>query len=362
MFSLNNKISLRQIQALLILDVFGTGVILLPRIVAEYGEQNGWMCLILGLLFALVFIYLMCSVAEKFPDHTFVEYSSKILSKPVGVILTLVFVIKILLTTALELRLFGEIVAVSLLPRTPYWIVAVIMLAVAAYGASKGYETRARLGELLIVVILLPLALVFVLAATQVDYSNLLPVGISDAKNFVLGGYRAAFAFTGFEFCLLIYPYVSRPKAAKKAVMNAALITGGFMLIITLITLARFGPWEIQSRMWPVLEMMDTIDLPGSFFERQGALVMSFWIVSIFAIVNAGLFFVSVQLKDVTRRGPHFLYVCLGAVLIFALSVIPEDVPGTLAFLNIVYFTLGISFFLAVPLLLYVVMKVRGIR
>ena len=45
----NDKISVRQLQVLLILDIFGTGVIVMPRIAASIAGENGWLVAIFAM-------------------------------------------------------------------------------------------------------------------------------------------------------------------------------------------------------------------------------------------------------------------------------------------------------------------------
>ncbi len=362
MFSENNRISNRQLQALLILDVFGTGIAALPSITARFALQNGWICVIVGTFIALIFILLMNVIASRYAHLTFPEYTAKIIGKPLAVVLSGVFVFKIIVTTALELRFFGEIVRQALLFDTPFFVICAALLLIAGFTASKGYETRARLAELLIVAMLVPLLLVFAVSATQADYSNLLPIGHVSMDGLFAGGYQTAFAFTGFEFTLLAYPYLRNPKATTKRVMQAGAATGIFMAIITAITIARFGGASTARLIWPVIDMMDTINLPGSVLERQGALVMSFWIISVFSIVSAGLFFSSLLLRDITRRGKHTLYIVIVMGLIFIATTLPRNVAMAFEWLWLINSTLGLFYLLILPALLLLISSLRGHR
>ncbi len=359
MLSLNSKISTRQLQILLILDVFGTGVMVLPRRVSEFAGQDGWILIILATVIAAVYMYVITSLGEMFPKDTFVSYTSKIVSKPIGVLISVFFVIKILVSSALELRIFTEIVKQVMLFHTPSWVISFGMLAIGGFAAAKGYETRARIAEILVFVIFVPLVIVFCIAATDVDFSNLKPFFVANPSNVVVGGFFTAFAFSGIEFCLLAFPYLQRPNSVKKATTHAVMVIGVLMLLITIITIARFGPVDIAHQIWPVLEMMDTINLPGSFIERQDALILSFWIVSIFAIINACLFFASMLMKDIVKKGDSAIYIVLFIPIVYGISRIPESVTDTYTMINTVYMTFGFAYIFVIPLLLLIIGKLR---
>jgi spore germination protein len=359
MLLFNDKVSIRQLQVLLILDIFGTGVTALPRVVSVFAGQNGWLCVIIATAMAAVCAYLITAVAQRFPGKTFFAYTSALLTRPVGVLLTLAFVIKMALMSAYELRFFGEIVRQTLLEKTPFGIICAGMLLLAAYAASKGYETRARIAEILIFIVFLPLIFVAAIVSSDVDFSNLLPVMTAPTENILSGAGAAFFAFSGLEFCLLCYPYLNRPKTARKSVIRTVLLIGALMTVITVVSIARFGPAELRRTLWPVIAMMDATTLPGSFLERQGAMIMSFWIVSVFAFVNAGLFFSSLLLKDVCGKGNHSTYILILIPVIFGLSLIPENIVQLLGQFAAVNQALNAVFVFLIPLILLIAAKLR---
>jgi spore germination protein len=359
MLPINNKISIRQLQILLILESFGVGIVILPRRVVEFADQDGWIVIILATLLAMIYAFIITSVGKIFPQDSFKTYSSKILSKPIGTLLTIGFILKILLTTALELRFFGEILQQTILPKTPFSLVCFIMLCLCGFAASKGFETRARIGEILIFLIFIPLAIVFFIAIFDIDFTNIMPIMVTSPSSLLRGAVLTGLSFTGLEFCLLIYPYANNPKNVRKGIVTATSLIGMFMLIITLITIAKFGPSDLKMQLWPVFEMMDLINLPGSFIERQGALIVSFWIISIFAIVNAGLFFSSLLLKDIAKVGKHSYYIIFCVIVVFFIALLPKNTNDILKLMDIVFITFGVAYAFFIPLILLIVAKVR---
>ena len=348
MRALNDKISNRQLQILLVLDILGTGVTALPRTAAESAGRDGWVSVLLASLAAAIVVWLAATLAQRFPSMSFPDYAAAILPKPFAAALSAVLIVKLVGTCALELRIFGEIVRHTMLPETPFPAVCALMLLLSAYAAGKGYETRARVGEILIYLAALPLVFVFALAARETDFTNLMPVLDTPLTGILAGAGQSVFAFTGMELVLLAYPYLANPKQARGAAVGAILLTGGLMAAVTVITLARFTAAGAMASPWPVLDMMDTVDLSGSFIERQEALMMTFWIVSLFAVVNAGLFFSSLLLRDAVKRGKHYQYVLALLPVIFALSLMPSGMAQTYALLRLLNRTLGTALYAGV--------------
>jgi len=359
----NDKISVRQLQVLLILDIFGTGVIVMPRIAAGIAGENGWLVAIFAMLATVVFAYVAASVGRKFPGVTFVDYTRRLLGNALGLLVILGLVAKIMFSISMEMRFFIEIVRETMLYQTPYFVIFSCMIAVSAYTAGKGIEVRARLCEILVMLVLLPFALVMLMAALDADYSNLLPVMRGPrVTDMAIGGLLIGSTYKGIEFLMLIHPYVDKPRQVRRAAVSAVAFVGVIVTLATVVTIAKFGAAGLTRQRWPFLEIMDTINFPGSFIERQDALMMSIWIISVFAILSAGLFFTAVILKDLLKVGQRFHYVMAAVPVVLVISVLPGNIITLGGRLDMVFAGLGLLYMLIVPLLLLAAAKVRKVE
>ena len=349
MFSSNNKISIRQFQTLLIIEIFGTGVIFLPRRAAFLAGQDGWIALLIATLVMAGVAFLMTSAVRAYPSESFTDLLSKLLSRPVAMILSVLLALQFWAVTAVELHIFGEVASRTLLRETPPALICGSMLLLGAYAASKGYETRARIGQIIFPVIFIPMILMFIFAGLRADWSNLKPVLETPPDKLGRSAFVLGSSFTGLEFTLLAFPYLNHRKKMPGAAAKAALAVGAFMIAVTAVTLASFGAKDTARQVWPVIQLMDMIYFPGSFIERMDVLVMSFWVLSVFAITNAGFFFSSIVLRDVFRRGKHLTYLLIGAPVIFAASVIPFDAAAVYRLTDWMFMTLGMLFMVVVP-------------
>lgn len=361
MFSNNNLISLRQLKLLLILDIFGMGITILPRKLAEYGGQNGWLIMVLSLCLAIICLFIINGLASIFPNDSFYDYTSKIIGKPLGILISLGFILKILISVSFEIRIFSEILKELMLFNTPSWIISFCMLALGGYMASKGYEARGRIAEILIFIVFIPLAFVLFITLFDVDFSNLKPfLKEMENKEMIKGSIYTLFYFSGLEFILLVYPYVKEKQEIRKVTFRGLIFVGIIMILLSLITIAKFGKYNLIHQMWPVLEMMDTVDLPGSFVERQEAFTMTFWIISIFMIVNAGVFFSSLIFKDTIKKGTHTMYICVCLPIIYIIALLPKNINQVYDLMDIFYKIFGLVYLFIIPLILLILAKIRG--
>ncbi len=359
MFSSNNKVSIRQFQILLMLDIFGMGITFLPKKMSEFAGQNGWICIIVGIIFACICAWISASLAERFPSDNFVTYTGKIVTKPVAILITVGFILKIIISLSMELRIFSEIVKQTILFNTPSHIISLCMIFIGAYGSLKGYDARGKIGEILIFLILVALFIILGFISTNVDYTNLLPFFDTNSKDIFTGSFFALFMFSGIEFILLAYPYLKNYKRAKKESIKAIVFIGIIMTFITIITISKFGIYDIKNQVWPVLELMNTVDLPGAFLERQDAIVMSFWIMSIFIIINSGLFFSTLLTKNIFIKGKNIFYILGISLIVFFISLIPENINEIIELTDKIYIYFGFIYILIIPLLLLIIAKIR---
>ena len=372
MLAANGKITMRQLQILIVLGAMGTGMIILPRRVAEFAGQDGWI-IVVGLAVLAVLIGLLISTAisaatKAKPEAGFIEFTGFLLTRPVAYVCGIVLWLKLVLSAGLELRVFMQMTQAVMLPQTPMAAVSVVMLLVCAYAAAKGMETRARVAEVLFAVMALPFVFLVGLAFFDTNFANwrtaiafpvrMQPMLVTPPRDLLQGTLRFGFIFAGLECLLLVSPFLKKNKHMGRHVAGALGFAGGIILLITGLTIAKFGR-GIVDQPWPVLRMMDMLNIPGSFIERQEALMFSFWIITAFAIGNMMLFFGGLLVKDMFRPKAKYLGVIATAVAVFAVSIFPwGDIYGVLDFM---YLTVGAFFLVVLPVFLLIAAKLHRI-
>lgn len=359
MFSSNERISIRQLQILLILTLFSSVSLILPRITTEHAKQNGWLLVVGATCLTILYGYIITTLGKLFPDKTIVEYSSEILSKPIGLLLCFALVIKLIVFVSLHIRIFGELVKQTLLKDTPIEVIMIVMLFAVVYLTRKGYEARARIGELIIFLALIPIIFVLIFALPDMRLHNLAPLFTLEYKDFFLGSLWLSVMMTGIELLYIAIPYLRTKKHVTKAVIQSVIFVGVLNLIIDVMIIGVFGPNETSKNIWPVMTIMQVIELPGAFIARQDALMMSFWILITFALINCYIFFISILLSRIfkTKKANWVNLVILP--FIYVISLIPNNVPQTFEVFKMMTKYTGIIFVLPVPLLLLTVAKIR---
>lgn len=194
------------------------------------------------------------------------------------------------------------------------------------------------------------------LAIFTADYSNLRPIMIHDSSELLQGAWDTILSFQGLEFLFLVFPYLQRPKQAKKGMLQAGIIIAFFMTLITLLTIAVFGQYSVVNKLFPVLQMMDSLQMPGSFLDRQDIFMLWFWVASIFASVSAALFFSTILLERVQKNHkiPARKWIFIIMIIVYAVAVLPQDIASTYDYMKVLKQYGGVFYILILPVLLLI--------
>jgi len=230
---------------------------------------------------------------------------------------------------------------------------------VCAYAAAKGMETRARVAEVLLGVMALPFIFLIGLAFFDTNFANLQPVFITPPQDLARGILRLGFIFTGLECLLLTSPFIRKGKKMGRHVATALAFAGGIFLLITLLTMAKFGR-DVTTQQWPVIRMMDMLNIPGSFIERQEVLMFSFWIITAFTIASAFVFFGGLLVKDIFQTNIKHMGMLVTMAAVFAVSVFPwGEAERVYQALDFMYMTSGVFFMVILPIVLLIAAKFK---
>ncbi len=323
--------------------------------------QDGWLIPFLALGLGYVFVFVITNLSQRFPNKTIVEFAPKIVTKPIGLTLVIIFGIKILITTALELRLLCEIIRQVLLPKTPTGVIMLAMLFTVAYLVAAGIEPYARMGEILVFVVFIPIAIVFAFVVAKADYKQLLPIFQSDKIDIVKASYLASLTFMPLEFMLLFTAFMREPEKARKSCKWAIVVIFLIETATIMLTYVSIGVLETKRNFWPVLTVVQNIQFPGAFIENQEIAMISCWILSIFIYISAGLYSVSLIGGRVFKLKKDNLFILPFIPIIYIIAMLPSSFGQVYEWNNIFRNYFGAVFLFPIPLILLIIAKFKKV-
>lgn len=302
------RISPRQFQRMIMIELFSTTSLILPALVVRFSGKNGLAPLLAGSGLALLLALFYLWISEKWETG----YSREIVLQ-YGVwgssIYMLLYCLRFFIHGLLLMTIFTALIREVLLPeQSTGWILFPLLL-LTFYSTGKNLSSRARTLEFLFYYIFAPLLLVVILALFQVEYKTLPSMlwgGKEGMGQTPFASYGVLLTYTALEFILFLGP-VSGKRTQERGIRlgKACLFVVLLNFAIYIVTVGMFGTVRTGEKLWSALYIMQNVRIPGHFVERLDILFLVFWIFSIFALFSGYLFYsesIVRQWKGLFRR------------------------------------------------------------
>ncbi len=355
----NDTVSPYQIAMLIIMSVISVGVFSIAADAADAAGQDGWLAVVFAGVLNIAAVIILVRLNARFPGKTFVEYSQIILGTIIGKVLTCLFAVYLLLIIAFVTRSFTEVVKMFLLFRTPTEVIMLSLILVCTYIVRGGVECIARINELLFPLLFIPFIVILLFGFPNMDFSNLLPVMQTPPEKFLTAVPTLAFSFGGIELALFYIGFMREPKKAMKPAIIAVAFLIVFVTAITAFCIATFGSKATILFIWPLLNYIRSISLPGLFVERLDGVILSLWVLTVFTTIVSSYFIVSYSISKVAGTKEQKQYVLPLAIVIYYLALQPDSLAELFEWGSAI-FPYAIAFFLYIlPIALLLVAKLR---
>lgn len=265
-----NALSLRQMMVLLAAALLAPATDLLPALTAQKAGSAGWLAALGALPLLLAALWAAGGICRD-------GGLCGTLGRVSGSILTIIYMIWILLTLALSLRLSGARLA-EVYGEGPAFLCAAALLAVAVWMGLGKTSAFARAAEIFYLALAVALAGVLLLAAFKIEGSNFL---LSGSETAALPGCSAATAgllLNVFPVAALGSKVTVRSHNGRRAVWWAV----SFCVAITLLlgaVIGCLGPRLTARLSAPFFIMVQGLGVKGAF-QRTEALFAALWTLS----------------------------------------------------------------------------------
>lgn len=313
MFSHNQKISARQMKAILILDGLAKLCLLLPICLAGRSLGTMVICLAAGFLFWFWFARFLESVLKEGQDF-FCLFTERV-GIIGGWIVYLAGFFYFLSHTAVCMNLCAELAQTYLLPQVPLPVLTLLPLAAGWYLSISSVEVQGRLGELTVPVLLGLFLLMEGLASAgmnlgtgeQLTFAGMnLETGeqlASSGMNLVAGeplpwrddklasGIYEVFAVMGGMFLPVLFPCLQKQEKQGHLLCRAAcwtLIPAG---ILVFITAGSFGTRGMLDFEFPTVRVMSNVTAVGGFLQRWDVFFLLLILFSLTFSVGSGFWY-----------------------------------------------------------------------
>ena len=141
--------------------------------------------------------------------------------------------------------------------------------------------------------------------------------------------------FGGAQSLFILLPETEGENRSKKAIC-AVMMALAAVVAFTYTAVSKFGLGDTADRVFPALNIMDTVNLEAFLGDRQDVLMLRMWFFAVFAAVGFEILLFG---KGLAKDGGSALLICAGAAA-FALSLIFDGASSAVAG---IYLTGGVS-------------------
>lgn len=366
MFSNNNRISLRQLKRLIILDMFSISCILIVPVATRFGNTDGIFLIlisaIIAFLYGLFMIYIFHHIGEDFFD-----YAKKCVGKIGSFVIAVFYILKLLYSLIILSSYFSTIIQRTLLVDTSHKIILAAIIFIGAYEGYLGMEERGRIAELLFWIVLIPFSIFLFQGLFKIDITNLTPLLVSDSQHIFKGSYGVFCIYAVIELLIFTLPYVrkgeiselpaTQRKRERKSFTSAILITCIFQILLFIVTVGTLGVDESKQTLWSTVISMGIVDLPGNVVRRQDAFLIGFWIFSAFVLLGTLIFYLSYTVKKAFNGKKHFHYIVPLSIFAFLGAAACIDLEANFTYYGRYMQYIGIPQSILIPIILILINK-----
>lgn len=358
----DDKITEREIMFAIPSIVVGVGILSLPKdLAAATVSSDGWVPIVIGGIIVAFITWIVARISASFPHQTFLTYASKIMTKPVAVVITFLFAVIALNVAALTVRRIADISKHYLFDRTPVEVIAFTFLLLVVYGVSGSRAGLFRLNMMFLPIILIISVLILAFNIGWFKPDNLLPVFQTSFSGYMEGIGTSITAYTGFGIVWFYIVLVKQPeKAPKKAVLGMGMPIVLYVLFF-LACIGVFGNTVTTNLLFPTVELGKVVEVPGGFFQRFESIFFVIWVMAIFNSTAMALDIAVFAMNSIFKNTLKIRLIFILTPVVYAISMYPKTILEVSKFASIIGYT-AFSFTILTMVLLLVTAKLRGVK
>ncbi|HIG0355027.1 TPA: endospore germination permease [Clostridium sporogenes] len=343
----NNVLTTSQTMVMIAGSMIGIGILSLPANLTKVAHNDGWIGVIIGSLYP--FYMVICSFIifkdSSYQNINIVEISKIYFGKFFGSLLGFIFTLQFLAYIIITSGNISNMLRVYLVLFLDQYKLAIPILLISVYTASKGIRALGRINEVIFYASI-PLILLTVLALKQGNILNIKPILGTPISDILKASIEPVYSFVGIEIIFLIVPLMKDKTKIKISFLKATVIIVFLYIWLSFVSIYYLGPDIAKKLYWPTLSLAETISIPG--ISNFKFVFMFLWSSIIFKTIANQNYFFYYSLSSIFKKiAPNILYLLV--FLFAAISVSRLD-----SFILLKKINKGISIFYLIFNLIFI--------
>lgn len=299
-FSCNNKISNNQLLAVIVAAFLGCTAVSAPLGIIETAGGGACISVFLGGFAASIFFYILVRLTGKRITDSYQNVVYNSLGKFLGFLVLAAIFVYTSVYGGFQLSTTARMVHFTMEKSVSSLFAAILIVFVAFYTALRGRECVGRISEIAAVLMLAFIVFIFVISAPPMDLITLRPTP-DEWRGILKGAFMSFSALSVAGYVFVMLPNGGNTKKTAFSVFLAFLIITVVLSFGTALAVSCFGVEESKRKLWPVIQMMNYTEFPGSLVERQEVLMSGFYVFSSFILTSLSVHISSVVLESIFK-------------------------------------------------------------
>lgn len=306
-------------------------------------------------------------LSNRYAGQTIVEYTARILGpakhplagRIIGFPLFAAYFAFWATSTALVARTFGEVVITTVLTKTPLEVIISTMLITAFIFVMYDEEVLARVNEILLPIIVIPVLVIALSSLQSSRLYNILPLFTGNWTSMLKAVILTAGSYLGFEVMTLFLAHTELGKKRMSSSMIGIAIPGFIYVLIVISGISVFGVDEMRLLAWPTLELIKTTEVPGLILERLESAFLGVWVASVFTSVGNLYYATASVVRETFKLRSHRWVAVVLLPMFYWFSLMPPNMQKLLEYKKWGGYA-GIVLAFIVPIVLLILSYIRG--
>lgn len=311
------RISLNQLGSMIILFLIGSSSLFL---LASDAGKDAWLSVIFGTLGGLALLWgVNLTIFRNAPKSDLIEMIYDHFGKWPGFVLSVCYILYFCYKSIRNVREFGDLTAMNILPQTPVGAIMLVICAMAAYTVSSGVAVFFRMAEFILPFIIGIYVLLFLIFAfdrlLHLDY--LLPVLDKGWKPVLQAAFPGliSFPFGELSLFLMFWKYAEREGPMVRATIKSYLFSGLFITLTNVIIIAGLGRLAPVVTL-PFMQITRFIEI-AKFLERIDPFVALLLFTGVYFKLTAYYLGAVLALQKVAKLPGRYAVAVIGTVIYF---------------------------------------------
>jgi spore germination protein KB len=329
-----------------------------PSILYENAKNAGWIATILIGIISFIPVILLIKVFSAHKDKNLHEVIIHLFGKFLGNLISIVILIIGVAAVTVDSAVYVDIIGTMYFTQTPPSIIYIILMMVCAYGAKRGIEQIGSVSWLLLPYLKVTLLVALIVSIKEGSLGFIFPIWGESKLEIVKASAKSTAIFSDFLYLGLIAPLVASFKDFKKGtIITLFFVTAEISLaMVTFVMLFDYTTAEMLS--YPFHETIRYIQI--GFLQNVETLFFPFWLVATFIRFSFYLYLSAILLGGILKIKEFEYLIPLLTVLIILIGLAPDSPSIALYTMRQNLLMLLSPVFLAMPLLMWIIAKIRG--